>query len=59
MIQIPFAPAPDFPDAPPAGPVEQFLAVVILIGLILLTLPEKWRDEIIRGLFGSGSLPRS
>ncbi len=45
-------PAPPLPpDLPPPGPMEQILAVIVLLGLILLALPEKWR-EVIKRLFG-------
>ncbi len=51
-MQLPFPPPPRPPDLPPAGPVEQFLAVIILLGLLFLALPEKWREVIIKALFG-------
>lgn len=50
-MQMPFPAPPLPPDLRPPGPMEQVLAVILLLGLILLALPEKWREGIKR-LFG-------
>ncbi len=50
-MQMPFPAPPLPPDLRPPGPMEGVLAVILLLGLILLALPEKWREGIKR-LFG-------